>query len=511
MRESIDVPTLRSLLAQAELGLAPTGPIDDTTLERPVRWVHSSDLVDPTPFLADDLVLLTTGTHLDPGSDHDIRAYVRRLADRDLVALGFGTGVAHESVPDTLRHACHDASLPLFEVPLRTPFLAVARHSADAIAAAASAHQKWALAAQRAISLAAFRPQGLASTVTELSRQLGAWVGLFDAAGDITHEHPPSHPAEELRTEVQRVLRRGAVATSVIEVAGLPVTVHTLGRTGQLRGVLAVGLGAPDQLEHGVITGVIAMAGLALEQHEGVAKARDALRAALMRALITADTELVERTVADVWGPLPVAPIVVGLTDTDARHRDGIAGFLAPRAGALRDRVFFGAIPDGLVIVTTADDTEVFDRIVQRVGGTIGVSPPTDYARFARAVDQARTARDRGEGTVFFTDVASEGVLSALSPTAHTLAEATLEPLTRHDRRHGTALVHTTRIWLEHDCANEPAASALGVHRHTIRARLELIARLLERDLGAIAARAELWMAFHALDARQVTTTAAEA
>ena len=36
--------------------------IDDGALDAPIRWVHSSDLADPTPFLSEGLALLTTGT-----------------------------------------------------------------------------------------------------------------------------------------------------------------------------------------------------------------------------------------------------------------------------------------------------------------------------------------------------------------------------------------------------------------------------------------------------------------
>ena len=104
----------------------------------PVRWVHSSDLADPTPFLSEGLVLLTTGTQFQrrrrrPGRLS--RAYVRRLAARGVVGLGFGTEVVRDGIPPALADACRDERMPLFEVPYRTPFIAVARANAEAIAA----------------------------------------------------------------------------------------------------------------------------------------------------------------------------------------------------------------------------------------------------------------------------------------------------------------------------------------------------------------------------------------
>ena len=90
--------------------------------------------------------------------------------------------------------------------------------TAPAIAAQAYARRTWALSAQRAISLAALRPDGLAATVAELARQLDAWVGLYDATGRPTHAAPDPAPdgaiADALAAEAGAVLRRGARAAS---------------------------------------------------------------------------------------------------------------------------------------------------------------------------------------------------------------------------------------------------------------------------------------------------------
>ena len=105
------------------------------------------------------------------------RDYVRRLSARGVVGLGFGTEVVRAGIPPLLAEACRGERMPLFEVPYRTPFIAVARAGAEAIAAQSYARRSWALAAQRAISLAALRPDGLGATLAELARQLDAWVG----------------------------------------------------------------------------------------------------------------------------------------------------------------------------------------------------------------------------------------------------------------------------------------------------------------------------------------------
>lgn len=507
-----DAPTLRALLSRADLRLRLEGEASPGALDREVRWVHSSDLADPTPFLSDGLVLLTTGTQFhDAGDDAaPYRAYVRRLARRGIAGLGFGTEVARNGIPPSLADACRDEHLVLFEVPYRTPFLAVARANAEAIAAQAYARRSWALAAQRAISLAALRPDGLGATLSELARQLEAWVGLYDAAGELTREHPTgaldAATAEGVRAEVRTVLGRGARAGSSFHVGERPFTLQTLGRGGHLRGVIAIGAGDLDQEGRGVLTSVIAMAGLALEQQQGLSRAWGALRAGLVQALRSGDATLARRIARDVWGPLPPPPVRVafaGLGDAAGSRTsrlDGIAELLEVRAHESRGSVFFGRADDGLMIVVPAADRAVVDEVADRFGAPIGLSDPTGYDDVAAAFDQARVARERGgRGVTEFAEVSGGGVLSALSAEARALAAAELRPLTDHDAAQGTQLVPTLAAWLDHDCSHEASARALGVHRHTIRTRLALVERLIGRDLASFATRAELWAALRAV------------
>jgi len=206
--------TLRSLLHRADLRLRPLTDADTGALDAPLSWLHSSDLEDPTPFLTDGQGLLTTGTQFGAEAEvpEDVAGpYVRRLVERGVVALGFGTEVVRAGTPDALVAACSQHGLPLFEVPYETSFIAVAQANAEAVARDANARNAWALAAQRAISLAAMRPDGLGATIAELSGQLDGWVGLFDVSGRLDRGHPadgvPAQDLELLRTEALRLLR----------------------------------------------------------------------------------------------------------------------------------------------------------------------------------------------------------------------------------------------------------------------------------------------------------------
>ena len=88
-----------------------------------VRWVHSTELPDPTPWLKGGELLLTTGMQLTgPKSQREL---IERLADHEIAGLGFGTGFAHKRLPAALVEAARGREFPLFEVPYELPFIAI--------------------------------------------------------------------------------------------------------------------------------------------------------------------------------------------------------------------------------------------------------------------------------------------------------------------------------------------------------------------------------------------------
>lgn len=486
-------PTLRTLLGRRDLHLRLVGDaaaLPPGSLDHPLRWVHNSDLTDPTPFLANDLALLTTGTQFADDDAAGARAYVHRLVDRGVVALGFGTEVHRSGIPADLAAACAAANLPLFEVPYGTPFIAVARAHAEAIAAQAYARRSWALETQRALSVAALRPHGLESTLTELSRRLGCWVGMYDAAGQLVHEHPAGGSSSAIDEAASDLLARGGSANRVVESGDAPHTLLTVGRAGHLRGVVVIASGTLDPETRGVVTAVIAMAGLSLEQSEQLARSRRRLHSQLLAALLAGDPALVRR----VLGSLPPAPVVVAIA---AGQRHGVVMEWWERQRTEVPAAFLAESEDGLVMCLAVADAGVLDEVAARTGVRIGVSAPEEYSGFSRAHAQALTAlRRSGEGVARYADHAESSVLAAFATDeARLIAESRLAPLRRHDGQEGSELERSLRVWLEHDTRLEPAAAALGVHRHTLRTRIAQAAMILDADLTSFPARAELWAA----------------
>lgn len=507
--------TLHHLLDDPALGLSLLTPeLPAETLGAGVGWVHSSDLVDPTPFLSEGQVLLTTGTHFPPGPNANdfYRDYVSRLREHGITGLGFGTDVIRAGTPDELVLACREQGLPLFEVPYRTPFIALIRLVADISAEDSYARDGWALRAQRAISLAAIRPDGLSATLAELSTQLGSWVALFDSGGSLDRVFPAEaidDPAiDAVRADVARLLRKGQRSSATVSSGGESLTLQTLGAHGRLRGALAIGgTSVRDRASEQVVTSVIALASLALEQNHALDRARGHLRSGLLHMLLNGETELVGGISAQMWGTLPAAPVCLAIADAPAEDLDAIVEYLELRAEGKPSPLFYAVVDDTVALCVEAADLSIVDAFAGEFGLSAGVSAPAGYDALRRAWRQAEIALGDARGTTDAADVVHFGTLSdqgmlafVTGEEARELGNAILKPLLDHDSTESSSLLESVRVWLTHNGQFESAARELAVHRHTMRARIAQAEQLLGRELGSFQARAELWAAILATE-----------
>ncbi|RKT79026.1 purine catabolism regulator [Terracoccus luteus] len=510
---------------------APTGDRpDDTTgaLDAPVTWAHSSDLPDPTPWLEPGQLLLTDGAQFetvlgvgrtdDTGvADVDPRFaddYIRRLVRADVLALGFAVDVVHAAVPPALVAACAAHGLPLLEVGGRTPFIAIVRHVAEVLATEARERLDWSLRAQRSLARAALRPDGLSAVLGELERQLGCWVALYDAAGHRvpvrTRRDVPASATPALDEAVHAVLARGVrAATRLGDLGGgsggLDVTLQTLGSRGRLRGVLAVGAPVPlDPAAADLVTSVIALASIALEQSRALDAARRSLRSGLLELLLAGTPDVAAATARRVWGGFPTGGLRVLACAVEGPSADLVLDDLEITAADRRGRVFFAEQAGGplLVLAGPTDVDDVSDVLVGRHGLRVGVSGAGNTEGLARLVSEAGRALERTTAPAplaHFDTLHGEGLLGVLAGHGGTeVARRVLAPLLASPD--SDELLRAVRAWCEHNCAWDPAARSLGIHRHTLRHRVGDAARLLGLDLDRFDDRVELWNALRLHD-----------
>ncbi|MFD1151501.1 PucR family transcriptional regulator, partial [Saccharothrix hoggarensis] len=203
-------------------------------------------------------------------------------------------------------------------------------------------------------------------------------------------------------------------------------------------------------LDAGVVNAAASLLTVALARSDEVDAVRRDLREARFRLLLAG---------VPVDG-VPEAPFRVFVLRGDAP--------VPPAAG-------FWAEVDGRVVV-----------LARELDVPAAASRPVGAGGVARGYREALRALEEGVAT--FEEVAGAGLLA---PDAASFAAALLEPL-------DDVLRETLRVWLSCHGQADPAATRLGVHRHTVRNRLRKAEELLGRSLDPAGTRAELWLALHA-------------
>ena len=498
-------PTVRALVRQAPLDLRLLDPT--TRTDEPLSWVHSSDLVDPSPFVAASTMLLTTGSQFGADATRDdYDAWVGRLVGAGVVALGFGAGVHRPDTPVELVLAASALGVPVVEVPWRTPFIAVARWAADQLAEEARDRDRWTLRAQRAVSVAAIGDGGLDAVLRVLGEQLDGSVVLHGT--DMSVGSDAAIGADEaigpVEAEVARLFRRGARAGSTVTVDDGVVSLQTLGRRDGLRGVLAVRTPAElDTAARAVLTSVVALAEVTLERDVARLRGQRELWRQVWSLLVAGQVEVARSITRSVGVGIAAGPVVVALAappfDSPDRATEAVERLAAGRPDV------FVALVDGRIAVLAAEGAVDLAALAAAHGLRIGVSDVADLDHLAGAAAQAERAlavatSSAEEAVVTWASLAAGGLVAALwSEGAAELASSRLAPVVALPD--GDELLACCRTWLEHNGAWDPAARRLGLHRHSLRARVAKVESVLGLPLDGFAGRAELWALLQAAGA----------
>ena len=116
MQEVLELPVLAEGLPRVLAG--------ESRLDRAVRWVHVTELLNPADFLEGGELLLTTGMPY-PEDASKLRDYVDQLADVGAAGLIVELGYRYRKVPDELVVACRAREVPLIELARGVRFIDV--------------------------------------------------------------------------------------------------------------------------------------------------------------------------------------------------------------------------------------------------------------------------------------------------------------------------------------------------------------------------------------------------
>ncbi|WP_017585034.1 PucR family transcriptional regulator [Nocardiopsis ganjiahuensis] len=479
-------PTLGALLRTPSLRLRLLTGQDRT--HRQVEWVAVSELADPTPYLAGGELVLTTGVRWVERLP-DLRAYVRRLAERDIAGIGFGAAVNFDRTPEELRAAAEEFGVALVEVGRETPFMAVGKEVSRLLAKEEYEGLSRAFTAQRELTRAALT--GAPAVVDRLARELGGWVLLLSPDGTVRHAAPSSAAvrAPGLAAELSRLRAAGPRASVSVASAGDRVSVQPLTTGGRARGFLAIGgvrvSGSDDRT---LVNAAVSLLSLELERSSPGRGSR--VRAGVLSALLDGALDPLHPGAAALRTVLPAEPVVVAVAEG------------ADPDGPLPEGVLVTA-HEGRTVVLAAADTEesVFGELL---AGPVGLSAPVGYTDLAAARSQAERARaasaEDGDPLRRF-DQLPGGLLGLLdTPAGARMADDLLAPI--DEQRAAPELLASLRAYLAASGRWDAAAEQLGVHRHTLRYRMRRIRELLPGNLDDPDHRTELWIALRVREGR---------
>ncbi|WP_448454237.1 PucR family transcriptional regulator [Mycolicibacterium phlei] len=432
MPEPAGPATLRDLLAAPHLQLDTPADLA-ADLDRPVQWVHPTELLDPGRYLHGGELVCTVGLSLR--TPDDCAAFAEAVAGCGVVGVCFGIGDVHDAVPPALVEACRARGLPLLLAPPETPFSAISRYVAESRLGPE-------LAAARATS--ALVPELLASLRRgDDARQ------MLDRAGGVLGGYFRLDPDDRAAGEQPAVAVPGAGTVTWV---------------------------GPSPLPDPAVLDVIA-------RFVSAAQGERDTETMLQRERVGQLLSLVERRMLlpDALGQLLDWP---GLAAQEVSVSAWPAG-----AGALLAQALPGALvadaPE--VCLVLSEDPGRVATVAADLSLPSGHSAPVRLSELDAAIAQARIALNLahqhggsvGPDRLSTLDSLLEQVpLHQLSPFQRQLTD----PLEALDRERRTQYVRTLRVFLANNGSLVGTARELYLHTNTVRHRLARIHELTGRN-----------------------------
>jgi purine catabolism regulator len=532
--------TVRELLKDLDVSLvAGEGGVD-----LPVRWVHITELTDPTPWLSGGELLLTTGLQLDTPERQ--REFVTRLTDHHLAGLGFGIGFEHETVPEPLIEAAAAREFPVFEVPYELPFIAITEAAFTQLVNEQYAVLRRALAAQERLERIVLSERGLETLAAALATLLGAAVLVFDSRGEPIMQRAfrrtiARESVTALTTEIrERARRREARAFMPPVDEGNQGLALPVAADGAPQGAA----GGPPRVPEAWLVAIKDSGPLSDFDRLTLHQAVTIVALELLRSRVAGDTE--RRLAGDVLdavvrGELGGADLArrlapFGLSDRVAalviqrphNGRGSPAPIESALIAALRDDAAPGLVastgPLTCALVPGMGDEELFalaSRVGTTVGAELGLSAGVGVGRAVsggdarRSFHEARCAVEAltlgmtanggtgsgdhagGPRIATYKDLGSFQLLLSLQDdeALRLFCDSILGPIEASEGHYGGELMRSLEAYIEENGQWERAARRLYCHRHTLRYRIRRVEDLTGRNLGSARDRIEFWLA----------------
>ena len=533
--------TVQDILEISELDLRLLAGAKSTS--NPVRWVHITEVPDPTRWLKGGELLLTTGYGF-VGDEEQQVAQIKRLIDHNISGLGFGTGFSFDKVPPALVKVAEDYGFPLFEVPYHVPFIAITEAVASKIVNEQYSLLQRSLAVHEKLTKIVLEEKGLEAILSTLSALVGCSAVLFDFHGVVLCEAAYRRKlGAELVADLWRLIgdRRADRQNFALSMDGVGsgVQVYPVVASHRIGAFLAVVKDSGDFSEYDriILHNVVTVTALELVKKKAVAETEKRLAGDFFDELIASDLyeEEIARRLA-FFGLDPQSPHLIVLIDSDDADgeaaggertdaaaldvkerlhwtvdefmaRRDVLGISASRSDSVVVLVQPGKMDAEEVIGLAGELQAVIAEMVPEVSVSVGIGRPhrqlidlrQSYYEASYAI---KIRRLKGEPGVIasFADLGSYGLLLGLQDTLslEVFYDSVLGKLQEYDEQNSSDLVNSLACFLEANGHWGDAAEKLYVHRHTLRYRMKRVEEITGRDLDQSQDRMEFWLALKA-------------
>jgi purine catabolism regulator len=515
--------TVRNLVDEMGLQLL-TG---EDAAEAPVRWVHISELPDPTPWLSGGEIILTTGLQLT--SSKRQRDFARLLADHHVAGVGFGIGIEHEKVPEPLLEEARAAALPLFEIPYELPFIAITEKAFGRLVNEQYEVLQRGISIHKRLERLVLEERGLDELVGAVSAAIGGSVMVLDARGEPLAERTFRRKLSEPAVEAvrARIRDRGAgagrgptgdFAPEHAEIAGraLVLPVSTRGRGAPQAWLFAArDAGSLGDFERLILQQAATVVALELMRQRVMRDTERRLAGDVLAQALTG--RLAESEIESRLRPFGIgeqaAVLVFQCDDPAAGEADlelalgelGVGALVACREQLLCAVIDASRQLDPVDVAGSLRKVLVDGHGGEHVRAAASRVAATGMVR--RSFHEARcaleaTALSNGAAP----DVASHEDLGAFrlllavqdDEALRVYTDSVLGPLEDGGGEYGDELLRSLEAFIEQNGQWEKAARQLYCHRHTLRYRIKRIEELTGRDMKSARDRIELWLALRA-------------
>jgi purine catabolism regulator len=532
--------TVQDILEIPELNLRLLAGHKSTS--NPVRWVHITEVPDPTKWLKGGELLLTTGYSF-VGDEHQQVAQIKRLIDHNISGLGFGTGFSFDKVPPAIVAVAEEYGFPLFEVPYHVPFIAITEAVASKIVNEQYSLLQRSLAVHEKLTKIVLEEKGLEAILSTLSALVGCSAVLFDFHGVVLCEAAyRRHLGAELIADLWRMIsdRRADRQNFALSMEGVGsgVQVYPVVASHRIGAFLAVVKDSGDFSEYDriILHNVVTVTALELVKKKAVAETEKRLAGDFFDELIASDLyeEEIARRLA-FFGLEPQSPHLIVLVDIDVQEGEEAADRSDAAAQDIKERLHwsvdeFMARHDLLGISASRSDSvvvlvqpgkmdakeiirlagelqAVIGEMLPEISVSLGIGRPhrqlVDLRQsYYEASYAIKIRKLKGEPRVIasFDDLGSYGLLLGLQDTLslEVFYDSVLGKLQDYDEQNSSDLVKSLACFLEANGHWGDAAEKLYVHRHTLRYRMKRVEEITGRELNQSQDRMEFWLALKA-------------